>query len=146
MLWVLIWIEANPHRQSLYDFNEVAASILGRQKAEQSSSRTGEIFHRSFVITTERIDVDRNRLAGPHVLQLSFLEIRSDPDIVERNKREQTLPRLNPLAKFDRLAPNHPTDRRVYFGVAQIQLGGANVCFCLTHLADARLRFCFCIA
>ena len=97
MLRVLISIKTNPYGQPLYDFHEVATRILRRQKAEQRTSRAGEIFYCSLVVAIECVNVHANELAGVHVFQLSFLEICRHPDVIKRHNREQTLSWLDSL-------------------------------------------------
>src|SRR5262249_39597573 len=59
---------------------------------------------------------------------------------------QQALARLNSMAEFDSFTSNHTTYRRVDFGVTQIEFCSADVCSRLAHLANTRLRLCFCVA
>jgi hypothetical protein len=113
MLRILVGIETNPHWEPLNDFDKVAAGIFRGQKAEQRSGGARKILDRTSVVATERINMNVHRLTRAHVFELSFLEVRRHPDIVNGNDGKQTLSWLNPLAEFDGLASNDTTDRRI---------------------------------
>src|SRR5437667_4637143 len=140
MLRVLIAIEANPHREPLNDFDKVAAGIFRRQKTKQRSGGARKVLDGTSVVATERINMNVHRLTRAHVFELSFLEVRRHPDIVNGNDGKQTLSSLNPLAEFDGFASNDTTDRRVDFGIAKIEFSRPNIRLGLAHLADARFR------
>ncbi len=57
----------------------------------------------------ERVHFDRGALAGRMFRELRLLEVRGDPDVVERDERHQRLAGLDDLADFDGLAAD---DRR----------------------------------
>src|SRR5260370_1163892 len=116
--WILVGIETNPHWEPLNDFDKIAAGIFRWQKAEQRTGGAWEILDRPAVVATERINMNVHRLTRAHVFELSFLEVRRHPDIVNGNDGKQTLSWLNPLAEFDGFASDHTTDGSVDFGIA----------------------------
>src|SRR6267143_4384128 len=133
MLRILVAIETNPHWEPLNDFDKVAAGIFRWQKAEQRSRGAWEILDRPSVVATERINMDVHRLTRAHVFELSFLEVRRHPDIVNGNDGKQTLSWLNPLAEFDGFASNDTTDGRIDLCIAKIQFRGAYIGFGSLH-------------
>ena len=60
-------------------------------------------------------------LPRPHVLKLCFLEIGSDPDIVDRDDRQKCLARLYAMSEFNGLVAYNTTNCRVNLRVAQVQ-------------------------
>src|SRR5258708_23571995 len=145
MLRILIAIEANPHWEPLNDFEKVAAGSFRAQKAEQRCGGARKVLDRTSVVATERINVNVHGLTRAHVFELSFLEVRRHPDIVNGNDGKQTLSWLNPLAEFDGFASNDTTDRSVGFGIAEIEFSRPTIRLGLAHLADARFRLGLCI-
>jgi hypothetical protein len=79
--------------------------------------------------------MDRDRLPRVHVPQLSFLEVRCNPDVVERRHRQKRLAGLDAVAEFNRLMANHAADWRIDFGVTQIELSSVNIGSGLVKLA-----------
>jgi hypothetical protein len=98
VLRVLIRIDSDSYGKSLHYFDIVAAGVLGRKQAEQRPSGSWKIFDRSFIVAIESIDVNAHGLTGSHMLQLSLLEVRRDPDVVERHDDHQALTRLHPMS------------------------------------------------
>src|ERR1700722_20349913 len=103
MIWILSLPQSNPDRQSLHDFHIVAGGVLRRHEAVLLAARTAHPFHVGLEVAADRVNVNRRALPGLHAANLRFLEIRGDPDIAQRNDREELLARLNTLAIFDRL-------------------------------------------
>jgi hypothetical protein len=68
------------------------------------------------------VDFDRRCLAGAHVGELAFLEIRLDPDILRRDQREQRVRCVDVVAHLQLLDfGDDPTLGCVDHGVGEIQ-------------------------
>src|SRR5712691_1276083 len=145
MLRILVGIETNPNWEPLNDFDKVAAGIFRWQKAEQRSGGAREILDLPSVVATERINMNVHRLTRAHVFELSFLEVRRHPDIVNGNDVKQTLSCLNPLAEFDGFASNDTTDGRIDLRIPKIQFRGAYIGSGSLHFTDSRLRLGLCV-
>src|ERR1700675_860698 len=91
MVRVLARVEANPHRQSLYDLDVVAGGVFWRQQAVELARRAGNSLDVAVVVAPCSIDVNLDGLAATHLTQLRLAEISGDPDIVERNDGKQLL-------------------------------------------------------
>src|SRR5216684_1768423 len=107
MVGVLVSRQADPNRQTLHDFHVIAGRVFWRKETVLLAARSGESFDVAAVVAAGRIDVNRYRLASPDLAQLRFLEVSGDPDIVERNDREQLLSRLHALSNLDSFLSNH---------------------------------------
>ena len=69
------------------------------------------------------IDRDRHRLAGTDALELGFLEIGVDEDVVERHHIAEPLPGLDEVAGVDQAVGEGAVDRRAHRGEVEIALG-----------------------
>ncbi len=69
------------------------------------------------------VDRDRHRLAGPDALELRFLEIGVDIDVVERHHIAEPLPGLDEVAGVDQAVGEDAVDRRAHRGEVEIALG-----------------------
>ena len=78
----------------------------------------------------KRVNLHRHRLAGPHVLQLRFLEVRHDPH-VRWHDGHDLLPDFQIIAGLDGLARDAAIARRENFRVGQIQFRGGDVPFAI---------------
>src|SRR5260370_4137486 len=99
MVRILVGIETNAHWEPLNDFDKIAAGIFRWQKAEQRTGGAWEILDRPAVVATERINMNVHRLTRAHGFELSFLEVRRNPDIVKGNHGQHTLPGRKPRAE-----------------------------------------------
>lgn len=79
------------------------------------------------------VDCDANALAALDMFDLGFLEVRDDPDIVDRNDIEQGRARRDKAAKADLAIADHAVDGRTYDGVVEIDLGKIARGLCLLH-------------
>src|SRR5580704_10843817 len=141
VLFVLILIEPDSHGESLHYLDVVSGSVLGREQAEQRTGGAGKALNLSLVVTSESVDPDRYGFTRAHMSELRFFEVCGDPDVVQRDNREQTLARLNTMAEFDRFPSDHAAHRRIDFRVAKVQLRGVQIGACLLQMAAGRIRF-----
>src|SRR6185503_21306718 len=112
MLRVLTGIETDANRNALHDLDVVAGRIVGRQQAESRAGRRGQTLNLSIErLATVRVSTNRDALAGTDVFDLRLLEVRRDPDTLERNQRHQRLPGLNLLTDFHGLLANRAFHR-----------------------------------
>jgi hypothetical protein len=107
MVRVLALVDADAYRKALSDLYVVAARVLWRKETEERPRRAGHVLDGALVVAPEGIHVDRDRLARVHAPQLSFLEVRGDPDVVERHHSQKRLAGLDAVAEFNRLMTNH---------------------------------------
>lgn len=85
MFRILSGFEQNSNRQSLDDLDVVSGCILGGQQAVAIATRTGHVFDVTAVVSAEGIDVDRDPFVMMHSGKLRFLEIRRDPNVLQRD-------------------------------------------------------------
>ena len=107
-------IERDPHRHALHDLDPVAGRVLRRQQGERRAGAGAEAFDRAVVRDLLAVDVglELGRLADAQVAQLAFLEVGVDPDVVERDDREQRRAGLDALAELDAAPRDVAVDRR----------------------------------
>src|SRR5581483_12029660 len=123
VLRVLAFVEHDLHRHALHDFDVVAGGVFGGQQAEPRARGRGDAVDLAAELAPSvGIDLDGDPLAWAHAAQLRLLEIGRDPDAVERDERQQRLPRLNDLADLDCLAAHLAALGRLDHRVAQVQL------------------------
>src|SRR5438067_1583799 len=65
--------------------------------------------------------------------ELCLFEIGGDIKPIDWDYRHQRLARLNAVADMNVLAGNYSSNRRTYFGIAQVELGSLNHRFRLLH-------------
>src|SRR6266850_7087223 len=97
-------VQVNPDRDPLDHLGEVARGVVGRQQRELRARRRRQTLD----VTAEmhaRVGVHRDigGIAGRHVGGFGFLEVRRDPDVLERHHRHQRLAGLYELAQLHRL-------------------------------------------
>src|SRR6185436_6683732 len=82
-------IELEPDGQALYDLDPIARRILrGQYRELRAGSRRQACDVRLELAAAVGVDLDGGRLAGAHVGELVFLEIRFDPDVTRGNQGE----------------------------------------------------------
>ena len=83
--------QVDAHGNPLHHFDVIAGRIFRRKEAETDpvAPPICVIFPSYFRRRRRRLDVDR--LPGRMCRKLRFLEIRGDPDIVQRDQRRQRL-------------------------------------------------------
>jgi hypothetical protein len=81
MIVVFSVLQADPNRQTLHDFDEVAGGIFGRQHAGTRASGSRHALDISLIFAAKGIDFDVDGLSSVHFFQLCFLKICGDPDI-----------------------------------------------------------------
>src|ERR1700730_18240694 len=87
MVVVLSRIERDTNWKPLHHFDVVTCRVFGRDQAEAFTRCRAQTFDMPFESAAQRVDLDVDRLAGPHPPQLVLLEIGGDPHIVERHRR-----------------------------------------------------------
>ena len=70
------------------------------------------------------IDVNFGAVARLHMRELSFLEVGGDPNVIQGNKKEKTLARLDDFANFDGLVCDCAVLGRNDRSVVQVELSG----------------------
>ena len=76
----------------------------------------------SIEILVERVHGNRDRLAGVHLSQLAFLEIRRHPQIAQIGERDEALAFADVFADFDRALADDSRHRRDDLAIAEIEL------------------------
>jgi len=102
----LLRIERDPDRHALHHLDPVAGRVLRRQQRERRAGACAEAFDGAVVRHLLAVDVglELDRLADAQVPELAFLEVGVDPDVVERDHRQQRRARLDALAEIVFLA------------------------------------------
>ncbi len=121
MVLVLVGLEDNFYGYALHYLHVIARSIFRRQQTESCTGGAGNALHMTVVFARKGIHGNRGALSGMHVCELRLLEIRRDPDIVERNNGEQCLARLDVLSDLH-VFVHDSADRRHNRAVLQIKL------------------------
>src|SRR4029453_13370168 len=102
MLRILAGIEHDLHGPALAHLHIVAGGVLRGGQAELCPGRGSDAIDVPHELAAaERIDFDLGVLAGSHVPQLRFLEVRDDPHVAERHQGHQRLTGLYDLPDFD---------------------------------------------
>jgi len=83
MILVRSGIKHDFDRNALNYLDIIAGCIFRREQTEARATRTGYAIDSSFVLAVVRIHFDRDALLRFHIAQLRFLEVGSDPDVVE---------------------------------------------------------------
>src|SRR5262249_46559399 len=141
MLRVLILVEANPHRKALHHFDVVSGRVFGWKQAEHGTSRSRKTLNRSLVVAAERVHSDRDRLTRSHVFELRLFEVCGDPEVIQRDDREQTLSGLHAMPQLHGLSSDYAAHGSVDFRITEIQLSGAQVGASLLQMAACRIGF-----
>src|SRR6202048_2092322 len=85
LLGHVLW-HANTDRQPLHDLGEVAGGVVRRQQREHRTRRRRNALDGAGELAQAvGIDLDRHRLAGTDALELGFLVVGVDEDVVERH-------------------------------------------------------------
>src|SRR5262249_21194224 len=83
------------------------------------------------------VDLNVDNLPGLHMLELGFLEIGGDPDLVKGNNRQQLLALLNVHSDYDILV-YLAAGRRRDPGIPQIQFSLGEQCALLLNIGRGR--------
>lgn len=89
MFLILTRINMNPYWKALHDLDVVATGVFGRKETEERTRCAGHVLDGAAKVSTQTIDVERDRFAGAHAAELCLFKVRSDPDVVDRNNCEQ---------------------------------------------------------
>src|SRR6266851_8757933 len=97
----LAGVEADLHGQALDHFHPVARGVLGGQQREARARARGERVHRAAEDAVgEGVHADLRAHAGPDPGELRLLEVREDPDLVQRHDGEERLAHLRDLPQL----------------------------------------------
>src|ERR1700722_5527141 len=123
MVDVLPWREIDTNRDPLHHFNVVAGRVFGWEQTEAFTRSRAQTIYVPFKCAAHGLDIDVDRLTGPHPAQLVFLEIGGDPYVVERYHRQQRFARLHALTRFDAFLADYATHGRGNPRVAVVEQG-----------------------
>src|SRR5947209_7809735 len=98
---VIQFVKRDFDRHALHHFDVIPHGILGRQQAKKRAAASLDTFDMTIEISLGKsIHSDAGRLAGPEQLQLGFLEIGHDPQLL-RHQGHERLPDLSISALLD---------------------------------------------
>src|SRR5262245_43600545 len=121
-LWILAFVQDDLHRHPLDHLDEVAGRVFRRQQAESGAGGRGDAIDLAGEgFAAVGVHFDSDALPWPHAFELGLLEVRRDPDRVERHDRHQWLAGLNDLPGLDRLAADDTARRRLDRRILEIQ-------------------------
>jgi hypothetical protein len=93
MLVELVIVQRNADGHALNDLDPVACRVLRRQQREHAACACTQANHLAVIFDAAAVNIRRNvyRLTNADMAQLIFLEVRVDPQVVQRNDRHQLL-------------------------------------------------------
>src|SRR5579862_7825284 len=108
----LIRIQADAHRQALYNFDPVARGVLRRDQGESRTRAAIEAFDDAVVdhLAVIQVALKLDALSGVNLGELHFLEVSVDIHLIDRHDGQQRHGGLHALAELDLPARNHPID------------------------------------
>src|SRR5262249_41264060 len=101
-------------RHALDDLDEVAAGVFRRQQAELGARGRRDALDAALDVAVVRVDFHGRALSGLDVPELRFLEVGDDPDVSERDDRQQGLPGLHDLPRLDAFPGDDAGNRRLH--------------------------------
>lgn len=121
----LLGVERDAHRQALDHLDPVAGRVLRRDQRERRSGAAREADDAAVIFDVAAIEVggERHRLADLHAVELPFLEVGVDVELVERHDQHQRRTRGDALSDLDVAARDDAVDRRADHGALQVELG-----------------------
>jgi hypothetical protein len=123
VLGVLALVEHDLHRHALHDLHVVARRVLRGQQAElRARGGRHAVDVAAVLLAAVGIHGDRRGLARAQLDELVLLEVRGDPDVLERDDRQQRLAGLHDLAQLRRAFAHDTGDRRLDGGVLEVEL------------------------
>src|SRR5579859_6927265 len=121
MIVVRAWIEVNLYRNALHHFDVISCGILRRQQAEARAAGAGNAVHFAAVFAPVSVNFDGDGLSWSHIPQLSYFEVRGDPDVVEVNDFHQLLSGSHILAYLDGAVADDSIHGSDNLGVLQVE-------------------------
>jgi hypothetical protein len=89
-------IDSDSDRNALYDFSEVAGSIVGRKQRKLLTACRCNAFDVAVEgHAGKHVDLYAGRLARPHVAELRLFEVCHDINVVQGNHGHELRARLN---------------------------------------------------
>src|ERR1700739_2302315 len=117
-------IENNLYGNALHDLDVVSGGVFRREQAKHRAGGSGNGINVPDKGLTVGVGFDVSLLARLHIAQLRFLEIGSDPNVLEGHDHQKTLAGLHDLAVFDGLMSGNTVHRSEYLAVAEVELSG----------------------
>src|SRR5579871_287828 len=115
-------LQLDAHRDALHDLDPVAGGILRRQQRELRAGRLRDALDAATpAVLAVGVDVDVDRLAGAHPLEVGLLEVRLDPDRAVGDDRERGAADLDAAADLRQVARDAGL-RRADLGVCEVEL------------------------
>ncbi len=107
-------IQRNTHGYTLHDLDPVARGVLRRQQRKRRAGTRAQPDHLAveFRVAAIQVRADLRALANADVAQLAFLEVRVDPQIVQRHHGHQLLSWLHAVAELYAALDDVTGDRR----------------------------------
>src|SRR5439155_19932884 len=115
--------DPDAHRQALYDLGEIAGGVVGRQQREhRARGRRHALDHALYVVARQRVDCDRDVLAGLDAGELRLLELRVNVDALERHQAQEPGAGLHVVADLNGAVADHAVEGRADLGEGEIAL------------------------
>src|ERR1700761_5574265 len=104
MIGQLVWIKGDSHGDSLHDLDPVTRGVLRGNQGKGRSGSSAKSHDLAMIAEAASVQVrsQRNRLPYPHIRELRLLEVRIDPDLIERHHRHQGSSRADTLPELYR--------------------------------------------
>src|SRR3989442_12408972 len=116
-------IEDDLDGHALDNLHPVPRRVLGRQQREaRARPRADRIDPAQIRVIVSALDDDLGAHARPYAPELSLLEVREHPDVVQGDDGEQRLARLHHLPDLDGLLGDEPGHRRTDRRVVEVEL------------------------
>src|SRR5580698_8349047 len=136
VIGVLIVVgQIDADRDTLDDLDIVSSGIFRRKEAQNGAGCAADLRDLAIVFAAAvGIDADFYVLALAHMLELRFLEVGGNPDVVKRDERCHILADADVLADLDTLFRDNAGGRGDDRGVAEVELGLVERGASLLHL------------
>src|SRR5690349_17980342 len=119
---IILAVEPDPDRDTLHNLGVVARRVVRWQQRELRPRGRREALHVALEVAAGiRVHREVGRVTGPDVGGLRLLQIRRDPDIVERDNGHGRLTGLHELPDLDGLLAHDAVRRRGDPRVRQVE-------------------------
>src|SRR5580698_7256385 len=135
MVRILIGIEPDSHRNTLYNFHIIAGGIFRRKKAKPGAGCSTDRFNSAAKIFSISIHLDGGFLSHLHAAELRLFKVDGGPDVIQVHDGKQWLTRLHSLSWLNAAFAQHASYRSNNLCVLKIQLS-------LGQRGDRSLDFC----
>ena len=96
--------EVDAYWNALHHLHVISGRVLRRKERKHRAGGAADLGYLAVVVLAGGVHCNLDRLPGGHVAQLRLLEVGRDPQIFQRNQREQVLPRGDVLVDLHALA------------------------------------------